>query len=276
MQSRLDPCILGILNATPDSFSDGGHYYAKGAALQHAEKMYQEGADIIDIGGESTRPGASPISLQEEMDRVLPIVEAVHSTLPVKISVDTRKFEVAREAVRAGVSIINDISGGADVRLLDLMKTTDATLILMHMRGTPLNMQDDPQYPKGVVAEVRSFLAERVRAFREAGISKDRLWVDPGIGFGKTVEQNLELMRGLKDFLPIGGRVAIGTSRKSFLARLLDDPQLEFEKREAGTLATNLWAYQMGASAFRVHDVGAFRRALRTWRAMEIPRPIET
>ncbi len=274
MQTRPDPCILGILNATPDSFSDGGHYYAKGAALQHAEKMFQEGADVVDVGGESTRPGALPVSLQEEMDRVLPIVEAIRSTLPVKISVDTRKFEVAREAVRAGATIINDISGGADVRLLELMKQSEATLILMHMRGTPTNMQDDPQYPKGVVSEVRSFLAERVRAFREAGVSKDRLWVDPGIGFGKTVEQNLELMRGLKDFLPIGGRVAIGTSRKSFLARVLGDPQLEFEKREAGTLATSLWAYQQGTTAFRVHDVGAFRRALKTWRAMEFSGPV--
>lgn len=268
MQSK-PPLIMGILNVTPDSFSDGGTFYAKGAALAHAERMVQDGADIIDIGGESTRPGAQPISVQEEMDRVLPVVEAIRSTLSVEISVDTRKFEIASEAIRAGATILNDISGGQDPRLLDLMRHSQAKLILMHMRGTPENMQDNPVYPKGVLTQVRAFLAERVRAFREAGISKDRLWVDPGIGFGKTVAHNLELLRGFKDLAQVGGRLVAATSRKSFLAAVLENPQLDFAGREAGTLATNLWALQQGASVFRVHDVAACARAIRTWRAVE-------
>jgi dihydropteroate synthase len=259
---------MGILNVTPDSFSDGGQFYYKGSALQHAERLVQEGAQIIDVGGESSRPGSQPVSLQEEMDRVLPIVEAIHSTLSVQISVDTRKFELAREAVRAGASIINDISGGADTRLPELLKQSNASLVLMHMRGEPENMQQDPSYPRGVVAEVRAFLAERVRAFREAGISKDRLWVDPGIGFGKTLDHNLEILRGLKDFATVGGRLVIGTSRKSFLSHLLDDKKGDIALREPGTLSSNLWAFSQGASVFRVHEVGPFVRALRTWQAV--------
>jgi dihydropteroate synthase len=268
---RKPPLLMGVLNVTPDSFSDGGRFYTKGEALLHAERLVQEGAAIIDIGGESTRPGALEVSVQEEMDRVLPVVEAIRSTLPVQISVDTRKFEIAREAVRSGASIINDISGGSDVRLLELMRTTEVTLALMHMRGTPQNMQENPSYPKGVVPEVRSFLAERVRAYREAGISKDRLWVDPGIGFGKTLQQNLELLSQLKELVSVGGRLMIGTSRKSFLAHLSGDPKLEMEKREEGTISTSLWAYAQGASVFRVHRVAPFARALQAWQAVETP-----
>lgn len=268
MQLRPQSLIMGVLNVTPDSFSDGGQYYYKGSALQHAERLVQEGAVIIDVGGESTRPGAVAVSLQEEMDRVLPIVEAIHSTLPVQISVDTRKFELAKEAVRAGAAIINDVSGGTDIRLLELMKHSEAKLVLMHMRGTPDTMQQDPQYPRGVVTEVRAFLAERVRAFREVGISKDRLWVDPGIGFGKTLEHNLELLRGLKDLATVGGRLVIGTSRKSFLSHVIGETKADMAMRESGTISSNLWAYSQGASVFRVHDVGAFQRALQTWQAI--------
>ncbi len=269
MQSRSNPLIMGVLNITPDSFSDGGKYYCKGSALAHAEKLVEEGADIIDVGGESTRPGAAPVSLQEEMDRVLPVVEAIRSTLAVSISVDTRKYEVAKEAVRAGASIINDVSGGADIRLLELLRDTKVNLILMHMKGTPETMQIEPDYPKGVVSEVRSFLAERVRAFREGGVSKDRLWVDPGVGFGKTLQHNLELLRSLKDLASIGGRMVAATSRKSFLAGILGDTKLEMPLREQGTLASNLWAYANGASVFRVHEVACLRRALLTWRGIE-------
>ncbi|MBY0372136.1 dihydropteroate synthase [bacterium] len=264
--------VMGILNVTPDSFSDGGKFYGKGAALVHAERLVQEGADIIDVGGESTRPGSVAISLQEEMDRVLPIVEAVRSVLPAEVSVDTRKFEIAREAIRAGATIINDITGGSDPRLLDLLRQSPTTkLILMHMKGTPETMQDSPVYPKGVLPEVRAFLAERVRAFREGGISKDRLWVDPGIGFGKTYAHNLELLRGMKDLAAVGGRLVCATSRKAFLAAILGDAQADFASREAGTLASNLWALAQGASVFRVHDVAACRRALKTWAAIEAP-----
>jgi dihydropteroate synthase len=260
---------MGVLNVTPDSFSDGGEFFTKGAALAQAEHLVREGASIIDVGGESSRPGAAAVSIQEEMDRILPVIEAIRSTLPVTISVDTRKFEIAREAVNVGASIINDISGGTDVRLVELMKQTEVTLALMHMRGTPETMQDAPTYPKGVVSEVRTFLADRVRAFREAGVPKDRLWVDPGIGFGKTLEQNIDLLHGLKTFSGVGSRLMIGTSRKSFLAALSGNPKLSMQDRLPGTLSSNLWALSQGASVFRVHDVRAFVQALSVWQALE-------
>lgn len=266
------PLLMGILNVTPDSFSDGGTYYVKGAALAHAEKLVAEGAHIIDVGGESTRPNSAPVSLQEEMDRVLPVIEAIRHTVDVRLSVDTRKFEIAREAVRLGASVINDVSGGADIRLPSLGKGNDVSFLLMHMQGVPQNMQDSPAYPGGVVADVKKFLTQRVRAFGENGISPDRIWVDPGIGFGKNLDQNLQLLSSVKEFSGLGGRVAIGTSRKSFLGRILtgtdNSAQISIEEREAGTLASNLWAFTQGVSVFRVHDIGGMRRALKTWEAI--------
>jgi dihydropteroate synthase len=261
--------VMGVLNVTPDSFSDAGRFYAKGNALAHAEQMVRDGVDIIDIGGESTRPGATAVSMQEEMDRVLPVVEVVKQTLPVRISVDTRKFEIAREAVRLGASIVNDITGGADARLPSLGRGNDVDFLLMHMQGNPQTMQQAPSYPEGVVQHVRQYLTQRVRAFVEAGIPSHRLWIDPGIGFGKTLEHNLQLLRSLKQFQGIGGRVAIGTSRKSFLSKILPDEETPVEAREPGTLASNLWAYTQGVSVFRVHDVASFRRAFKTWEAIE-------
>lgn len=266
------PLLMGILNVTPDSFSDGGSYYVKGAALAQAEKMVAEGAHIIDVGGESTRPNASPVSLQEEMDRVLPVIEAIRHTLDVRLSVDTRKFEIAREAVRLGATVINDVSGGADIRLPGLGKGNAVSFLLMHMQGVPENMQDSPSYSGGVVPDIKKFLTQRVRAFGEQGISPDRIWVDPGIGFGKNLAQNLQLLASLKEFAGLGGRVAIGTSRKSFLARILTGTEstapISMEEREAGTLASNLWAFTQGVSVFRVHDIGGMRRALKTWEAI--------
>lgn len=259
---------MGVLNVTPDSFSDGGLYYAKGSALQRAEQMVADGADIIDVGGESTRPGASPVSLQEEMDRVLPVIEVIKETLKVRISVDSRKFEIAREAVRLGATVVNDISGGVDIRLPSLAKTAEVDFLLMHMQGTPQTMQADPQYPGGVVADVRSFLTQRVRAFVEAGVPARRIWVDPGIGFGKTVEQNLQILKELSAFQGIGSRVAIGTSRKNFLGVVSGASDLPLESREPGTIASNLWAFTQGVSVFRVHEVAAFRRALKTWESI--------
>lgn len=261
------PLVMGVLNVTPDSFSDGGLAFGIEAALVHARRLVAAGADIVDIGGESTRPGATPVALAEELDRVLPVVEACARQLPVRISVDTRKWEVAEAAVRAGATLVNDISGGADARLPGLGADGRVEFLLMHMQGTPETMQRAPSYPRGVVTEVRDALAARVAAFREAGVAPSRIWIDPGIGFGKTVEQNLELLRRLDELGGIGGRVAVGTSRKSFLGTVVGGAPLV--DREPGTLATGLWAYQRGASVFRVHDVAAFRRALVTWRAVE-------
>lgn len=259
---------MGILNVTPDSFSDGGLYLSLERAIKYARAMIEEGADIIDIGGESTRPGSQPVGLQEELDRVIPVVQAVRSRLDVRISIDSGKYEVALEAVKQGATLLNDVSGGSDIRMARLARDQNLDVILMHMQGQPRTMQREPNYPRGVVSEVREFLLERSSAFREHGVPTVRIWVDPGIGFGKTLEHNLELLSNLKDISSIGGRLVIGASRKSFIAKILKDPDLPFEKRLGGTIAANLWAFHCGASVFRVHEVGECRRALEVWRGI--------
>ena len=260
---------MGVLNVTPDSFSDGGLYESKEAAVRHVAEMVVAGADIIDIGGESTRPGAKEVSLQEELDRTIPIVEEVASRFSVRLSIDTRKSEVAKCAIAAGATIINDTSGGSDPAMAALAAKDGLTIILMHMQGTPETMQREPSYPRGVVTEVSEFLEGRVKAFEEAGVPWENIWVDPGIGFGKLFQHNLDLLRQLDDFASIGGRLVIGTSRKAFLGTLVGETSGTPEAvRDPGTLATNLWAYTKGASVFRVHDVLAMRRALSTWEAL--------
>lgn len=259
---------MGVLNVTPDSFSDGGRYLAPGDALAGAVALAEAGADIVDVGGESARPGAAPVVLQEELDRVIPVIEAIRARLAVRISVDTRKFEVAREAVSRGATIVNDISGGGDVRLAELAATSRIDVILMHMRGDPRTMQADPQYSRGVVEEVVEFLAWRARAFEELGVRREQIWLDPGIGFGKTLSHNLELVRRAEEIVGIGNRVVLGASRKSFLARVLGDPDLPMALRKEGHIAACLWAYSKGVSVFRVHDPAETRRALQTWRAI--------
>lgn len=257
---------MGILNVTPDSFS--GSHPSLDEALRHAERMVAEGADIIDIGGESTRPGSASVGEAEELRRTLPVIEGIRARFPIRLSIDTQKFEVAKQAIGAGASIVNDVSGGADVRMARLAAQTGADYIVMHMQGTPKTMQLAPEYPRGVVLEVHDYLKARAALLGEAGLPAANIWVDPGFGFGKTLEQNLELLKGLESFIGIGARVVVGTSRKSFLARLLGNPALSFEAREAGTLASNLFAHTRGASVFRVHCVGEFRRALSTWEAV--------
>jgi dihydropteroate synthase len=266
----IEPIILGVLNVTPDSFSDGGKYDKLDAAIAHAQKMISDGADLIDVGGESSRPFATNVRLDIELERSIPVVEALVSC-GIKVSIDTRKYEVALAAVRAGASIINDISGGTDHRLIGLLKENpDVDLIMMHMKGTPQNMQVDPKYPDGVIVEVAAFLAQRVNAFTEAGVEKHRLWVDPGIGFGKNLSQNLELLRNLSVFSALGGRLVIGTSRKSMLSHLLGEKDGPIDSRLAGSIASNLHAFSVGgASVFRVHDVAEMKRALVTWRTIE-------
>ncbi len=268
MWENTSPLVMGVLNVTPDSFSDGGKFLGRDAALLQADKLATEGADLIDVGGESTRPGAPEVSSQEEMDRVLPVIEAIAAEFNVQISIDTSKVEVAEAAVRAGATVVNDVTAGQDAGMARIGAEHDVRFILMHMRGNPRTMQQAPEYPRGVAAEVRFFLADRVRAFSEAGIGPDRIWIDPGIGFGKTVDHNLELLRDLDAFHGVAERIVVGTSRKSFLASIVGEPKAAFEAREAGTLASNLWAYTKGASVFRVHDVGAMKRALKTWEAI--------
>jgi dihydropteroate synthase len=263
------PLIMGILNVTPDSFSDGGLYLSVEKALRRAEVLTNEGADIIDIGGESTRPGSIEVSAEEEISRVIPVICALRANFPVRLSIDTRKAKVAEEALKHGATLVNDISGGRDPLMISLIKSSGSEIILMHMQGTPSDMQKNPTYSEGVVTEVRNYLKSRVQAFVDAGVKPNQLWVDPGIGFGKTISDNLLLLRELKQFVGIGNQLVIGTSRKSFLAQIENNPSLPFEDRLAGTLATNLWAFRQGATVFRVHDVGEFKRALRTWNAIQ-------
>ncbi len=245
--------VMGVLNVTPDSFSDGGFFFDRDRAVAHALEMVQKGADIIDVGGESTRPYSERVSLQEELDRVVPVIERLSRLTQVPISIDTFKAEVAREALRAGAAIINDISSlRFDPQMITLAAESDAPIILMHMKGTPGTMQENPAYGD-VVAEVMDFLRERMRHAMAGGIRRERIILDPGIGFGKTVDHNLMLLRDLDRFLSLERPLLVGTSNKAFLGRLLNKAPQE---RTNGTLAAVAAAVLKGASIVRVHDVG--------------------
>jgi len=252
--------IMGILNVTPDSFSDGGRYLDAAAAIEHGLELAAEGAEIIDVGGESTRPGSSGVSLELELERVVPVIEGlVAAGLGAAISIDTSKLEVARAALDAGASFVNDVTAfRAAPAIAELVAARGAECCLVHMQGEPATMQKAPHYGD-VVAEVASFLRERVEFALAAGIARERILVDPGIGFGKTVAHNLELLDRLDELVALGQPVLIGTSRKSFLGALGGGRERD---RLAGTIATNVIALLRGASVFRVHDVAAVRDGL--------------
>ncbi|MCG5501544.1 dihydropteroate synthase [Ectothiorhodospira lacustris] len=260
------PQIMGILNVTPDSFSDGGRFLAPGQAIERALAMVEEGAGIIDVGGESTRPGSAGVSLQEELDRVIPVVEAIASRVNALISVDTSKPEVMRAACVAGAGMINDVFALQAPGALAVAAGTGAQVCLMHMQGEPRSMQVDPRYDD-VVAEVRDFLAARVAACLEAGIREDRLVLDPGFGFGKTHAHNLTLMNHLSALAVNGLPLLVGVSRKSMIGKMLGDDRPPRE-RVTGSVAAALLAAQRGARILRVHDVGATRDALRVLAAL--------
>jgi dihydropteroate synthase len=254
------PLIMGVVNVTPDSFSDGGLYASRDAAIAHARSLIDEGADILDIGGESTRPGAAPVSLDEERRRVLPVVEAIKGC-GVPISVDTRKPALMREAIAAGASLVNDISAGEGEGALEAIAATDAAVCLMHKQGEPQTMQRAPRYGD-VVAEVRDYLATRAAAATAAGIARTRIVLDPGFGFGKTFEHNLALLRGLHELTALGFPVLAGLSRKAMLGKITDrDPA----QRVHASAAAALFAAERGARILRVHDVTATRDALLVW-----------
>ncbi len=255
---------MGILNITPDSFSDGGIFLSPEKAIAQALRMAEEGADIIDVGGESTRPGARPVSVQEELDRVLPVVEALHGRIPLPISIDTSKPEVMRAAVTAGAGFINDVHALREPGALEAAAQLEVPLCLMHMRGEPRTMQDEPRYAD-VVGEVRDFLGQRRDACLEAGIPASRLVIDPGFGFGKTLQHNIELLRGLKKLGNLGLPVLAGLSRKSMIGKALGLP---VEQRLHASVALALMAVQQGARIVRVHDVGPTVEALRMWQAV--------
>lgn len=253
---------MGVLNTTPDSFYDGGRYATLDAALAHAEQMLEEGADILDIGGESTRPGADPVPEDEEIRRVVPLIEAIVARSPdAVLSVDTTKSRVAQHALQAGACILNDISGATfDPHMLEVAAQTGALVVLMHIKGTPKTMQQNPVYDD-VVAEVRTTLHAHARRALEAGVPKERIWLDPGIGFGKTVEHNLQLLRGLPELRALDLPILVGTSRKSFIGHILGG--LPPQERLEGTLATLALAVAWGADIVRVHDVKAAVRAVK-------------
>lgn len=253
--------VMGIVNVTPDSFSDGGKFAQTGAAVEHGLRLVEEGADILDIGGESTRPGAVPVTLDEELARVIPVIERLRAATPVPLSIDTTKAEVARQAVAAGAEIINDVTAlTADPAMAAVAVASGAGVVLMHMIGTPRTMQDNPQYGD-VVAEVGEYLSGRLRAAEAAGIDAERIVLDPGIGFGKSFEHNLELLRRLKELLALGRPLLVGPSRKAFIGRILGG--LPPEARVEGTAAVVTAAILAGARVMRVHDVKAIVRAAR-------------
>jgi dihydropteroate synthase len=251
---------MGVVNVTPDSFSDGGQFLEADAAVEHGRRLTAEGAHILDIGGESTRPGADPVGEDEELARVVPVIERLARTGQARLSIDTTKVAVARAALEAGASLVNDVSAlRFDPGMAALVAETGVGCCLMHMLGEPRTMQEDPCY-EDVVSDVKAFLEERLAFAVAEGIEEERVWLDPGIGFGKTVEHNLELLRRLDEIVAIGRPVVVGTSRKSFLGRLAGG-RAEGE-RLPGTIATNVLALERGASVFRVHDVAQNADAL--------------
>ncbi|RMF96800.1 MAG: dihydropteroate synthase [Gammaproteobacteria bacterium] len=256
---------MGVLNVTPDSFYDGGRFLDCNVALRHAEAMVAAGADLLDVGGESTRPGAEPTPLQAEMDRVLPVVEALVAEFPLPVSVDTSKPELMRAAAAAGAAMINDVLALRAAGALETAAELGLTVCLMHMQGEPRSMQRNPVYAD-VVREVRDFLAGRIAAATAAGLPKERLLVDPGFGFGKSLEHNLRLLAELPALQSLGCPVLVGLSRKSLLGKLLDRP---VEERLAGSLALALLAAQRGAAVLRVHDVAETLDVLRVLAAVE-------
>jgi dihydropteroate synthase len=270
------PAVMGIVNVTPDSFSDGGRFLDSDAAVARGIELVDQGADALDVGGESTRPGAAPVPEDEELRRVVPVVERLAAATTEPVSVDTTKAAVARAALEAGATVVNDVSAGRiEPEIVEVTAAAGAGYVVMHMQGEPRTMQVDPRYDD-VTAEVGDFLAERLDAARAAGIAPGALAADPGIGFGKTVEHNLQLLAGLGALSErVGVPLMVGTSRKTFIGKVLaratgaPDP-LPVDQREEGTLATVVWAVEHGASIVRVHDVLPAARAVRLVHAMRV------
>jgi dihydropteroate synthase len=263
----MTPRVMGIVNVTPDSFSDGGLFLDPERAIAHGRELAADGADVMDVGGESTRPGAEPVGADEERRRVVPVVEAL-TREEVPVSIDTSKVAVAEAALEAGAEVVNDVTAlRADPELAGLCADRDCELVLMHMLGTPRTMQESPSYDD-VVDDVKDFLAERIEFATSEGIAEERIWVDPGIGFGKTVKHNLELLRRLGELRELGRPLVVGTSRKSFIGKLTGAP---IDQRLGGTIASCVLAYANGAELLRVHDVGPVREALTTAAAILDP-----
>jgi dihydropteroate synthase len=260
------PAVMGIVNVTPDSFSDGGRFLDPDAAVGHGLALVAAGADLLDVGGESTRPGAEPVGEAEELRRVLPVVERLAAEAGVPVSIDTSKAGVATAALAAGARVVNDVAAGGDAEMFGVVAEAGAGLVVMHMLGEPRTMQHDPHYGD-VVVEVGDFLAERLAAARDAGVHTASLCADPGLGFGKTATHNLELLARMRELVArVDVPVLVGPSRKSFIARVLGD---DVVARDDGTLATAVWAVDHGARIVRVHDAGAAADALHLLTVMD-------
>jgi len=264
---KAEPLIMGILNITPDSFSDAGRFFEPAAAMAHACAMVEAGADIIDVGGESTRPGAAPVGLDEETDRVLPLIARIKEETGALVSIDTNKEEVARLAVEeGGADIVNDISAFRfSERMATVVAELNVPVVLMHIRGTPETMQQDPSYAD-VIGEISDYFQERIDYALGRGVKKEKIILDPGIGFGKRLEDNIAIIRHLKRFAEFELPLLVGLSRKAFLGALGGEKVPE--KREAETIAANLVAARNGAAILRVHDVAATVRALKVWQRL--------
>ena len=260
------PLLMGIVNVTPDSFSDGGDCLDTAAAVAHARQLIEDGADILDIGGESTRPGAAPVSADTERRRVLPVIERLAGTITVPISIDTTKADVARRALEAGAVIVNDISGLTwDEQMPEVCRQTAAGVVCMHIRGRPQSMQNDPRYGN-VVEEICEYFAERLTWLQEQGLSPEAVVLDPGIGFGKTAAHNLAILRDIGRFRDLGRPLLVGHSRKQFLKTILGRP---IDERVSGTIGVAIALAAQSTDILRVHDVRAVRDALLAWRAVE-------
>lgn len=251
--------VMGVINVTPDSFSDGGRFFDPEAAVTAGIEMVASGADILDVGGESTRPGSDPVPVEEELDRVVPVIKRLVGEVDIPISIDTRRVPVARAALDVGTSIVNDVTAGSDPEMFETVRDAGAGMVLMHMRGEPKTMQQLTDYDD-VVAEVKAYLAGRVEAAVQAGLEWDQLALDPGLGFAKTADQNFQLMRDIAAFLELGRPVVVGPSRKSFIGKVLGT---EVHERMEGTAAAVAWMVGRGAHVARVHDVKEMVRVVR-------------
>jgi len=263
------PRIMGIVNATPDSFSDGGEAFAFEDAVARGLQMVKDGADIIDVGGESTRPGADLVGLDEEIRRTVPVIERL-SNAGALVSIDTRHAQVMQAAIDAGAKIVNDVSALTGEGSIDVVARSNVDVVLMHMQGLPETMQDNPSY-QDAPTQVLQYLRDRIAACEVASISRARIAVDPGIGFGKTVDNNLEILNRLKDYDDLDVPVLLGVSRKSFIGAVANEP--DAQHRLAGSLAAALWAIEQGAHLLRVHDVAATAQALKVWSAIKTSNP---
>ena len=259
LSKKKQSLIMGILNVTPDSFSDGGDFFERNIAIDRALEMVKQGADIIDIGGESTRPFSDSVSLKEEISRVIPVIEGISKESDVCISIDTTKSRVAIEALEVGASLINDISAmEIDSAMVDVALKFNCPIVLMHMKGIPKNMQDNPQY-KSLISDIKEYLLARIDFVVSKGIDRKKIIIDPGIGFGKTVKNNFEIINNLDQFVKMNHPVLLGASRKSFIGTSLNLPEKD---RLEGSIAANIIGLQKGAKIFRVHDVVETKRAM--------------